>query len=293
MTPEGLSRLRNAGRRMSLGGRFMLPLRILRRTFYGAPGEVTIDDFDGALSVDLRLSEHMQSRIFWMGYYSREVVAALDILLRPGMAFLDIGANIGEISMVAARRVGRDGTVVAFEPVTSHAARLEGHLHRNGLDWVRVERLALSDHDADKAIFDSCGQGSSQDEHSGLNSLYGGNDDSQPTETVHVTTLDGYLDTHPLARVDVIKIDVEGAELPCLVGARRTVARHLPYLIIEVQATSARIAGYEQAGILKELERYRYQFRRLTAKGPGVTPEAGNLHEYQNVLCVPPTRPAP
>jgi len=293
MTPETLLSLRNAARHGTAGGRFMLPLRILRRLFYGTPGDVTISDFDGDLSIDLRLSEHMQSRIFWMGYYSREVVAVLDQLLQPGMAVMDIGANIGEISMVAANRVGPEGKVVAFEPVASHADRLESHLRRNGLHWVHVERMALSDHGGELPMFDSCGQGSPDDEHSGLNSLYGGQDGSTPTGTVRVTTLDDYLDVHPLHRVDLIKIDIEGAELPCLVGARRTLGRHLPYLVIEVQKASARIAGYEHTAILDELEYHGYRFRQLSANGPGRSLDTGNLGEYQNVLCVPPTRPAP
>lgn len=293
MTPETLLTLRNAARRGAAGGRFMLPLRILRRLFYGTPGDVTITDFDGHLSIDLRLSEHMQSRIFWMGYYSREVVAVLDQVVRPGMVVVDIGANIGEISMVAANRVGAEGRVVAFEPVALHADRLENHLRRNGLDWVQVERVALSDHNGELPMFESCGQGSPDDEHSGLNSLYGGGDGAPPTDTVRVTTLDDYLQAHPLPRIDVIKVDIEGAELPCLVGARRTLARHLPYLIIEVQKASARIAGYEHTAILEELERHGYRFRQLTANGPGRSLDAGNLGDYQNVLCVPPSRPAP
>lgn len=290
MKPERVLALRNLARQASLGGRFMLPLRILRRYFYGVPGEVTITDFDGSLEVDLRLSEHMQSRIFWMGYYSREVVAALDGLLRPGMVVFDIGANVGEISMVAANRVGHEGRVVAFEPVSSHARHLRDHLRRNDLEWVRVEQLALSDHTADQAIFESCGQGTPDDEHFGLNSLYGGGAGTESAETVHVTTLDAYLDDNPLPRVDLIKIDIEGAELPCLLGARRTITRHLPHLIIEVQEASARIAGYEQRAILEELGRYGYRFRTLTADGRGAPVDAGTLGPYQNVLCIPPSR---
>ncbi|HIG47912.1 MAG TPA: phosphoglycerate mutase (2,3-diphosphoglycerate-independent), partial [candidate division Zixibacteria bacterium] len=67
----------------------------------------TVPDFDGTYLVRLRLSEHMQRRIFWMGYYSTDIVALLKMTLRPGMVVVDVGANIGEIAMVAARCVGR------------------------------------------------------------------------------------------------------------------------------------------------------------------------------------------
>ncbi|MDI9238832.1 FkbM family methyltransferase [Lysobacter sp. LF1] len=289
MNPEHILKLRNAAKRASLGGRFMLPLRVLRRAFQGAAGTVRIGDFDGDLGIDLRLSEHMQSRIFWMGYYNREVVATLNQLLQPGMTFIDIGANIGEVSMIAAKRVGAQGSVIAFEPVTHHADRLQRHLSDNALDWVRVERIALGDRTGEQVMYDPAGADNPHDENFGLGSLFGG-EDASAIGTVEVTTLDAYLVQNPVQRLDLIKIDIEGAELPCLVGARETISRYLPHLIVEVQAASARAAGYEQSAILEELATHGYTFRRLTIAGATDPVEVGTLHEYQNVLCVPPAR---
>ncbi|HZX77228.1 FkbM family methyltransferase [Lysobacter sp.] len=289
MSPEHILALRKAARRASLGGRFLLPLRVLRRMFNGSPGTIRIDDFDGDLSLTLRISEHMQGRIFWMGYYNREVVATLNQLLKPGMTFLDIGANIGELSIVAARRVGPHGKVIAFEPLPQHADRLQMHLQANAIGWASVERLALADRAGELTMYVPSASAGAPGENFGLGTLYGSGSDA-PIGTVPVTSLDEYLDQHPISRIDFIKIDVEGAELPCLVGARRMIARHLPHLIVEVQVASARAAGYEQSAILDELRAHGYTFRRITLAGAGDPIDEGTLGEYQNVLCVPPSQ---
>jgi FkbM family methyltransferase len=289
MKPETVLKIRKLALRASAHGRFTLPLSILRRLFCRASGTVRINNFDGDLEVELRLSEHMQSRIFWMGYYNREVIALLDQLLQPGMTFIDIGANIGEVSMVAAKRVGASGTVVAFEPVEHHADRLEAHLVTNRLDWSTVARVALADRSGRQVMFDPCAKGTISEENFGLGTLYD-SASASPIGTVEVVTLDEYLLTHPLHRVDVVKIDIEGAELPCLIGARHTIASHLPHVIIEVQAQSAKAAGYEQSAILEELAQHGYTFRKLTTGGRTRPIAAGGLGDYQNVLCIPPSR---
>jgi len=56
----------------------------------------------------------MQSQIFWYGYYSRDIVMTMGRILTPGMVVFDVGANIGEISLYAARRVGSEGVCIAL-----------------------------------------------------------------------------------------------------------------------------------------------------------------------------------
>jgi len=99
----------------------ILLLEYLRKAFAGADRKITIDDFDGSLTIDLRLNEHLQSQIFWYGYYSRDIVMTMDRILTPGMVVFDVGANIGEISLCAARRVGSEGGVYSFDAYASGA----------------------------------------------------------------------------------------------------------------------------------------------------------------------------
>jgi len=74
------------------------------------------------------------------------------------------------------------------------------------------------------------------------------------------------------------------------VGARETISRHLPYLVIEVQSSSTDAAGYKQTDILSELRRYGYQFQTTATSGALNEVDELSLGSYQNVLCTPPGR---
>jgi FkbM family methyltransferase len=280
--------LRTAGNALSLEGRFLLPQSFLRRAFRHASGTYRVDDFDGDLSIDLCLSEHMQRRIFWMGYYNKEIVALLDDLVREGMVVVDVGANIGEISMVSAKRTGPSGAVIAFEPVDEIADELQKNRDRNQLSWLSVVRIGLSDYVADQApVYAFCGQGKTKDENRGLGSLYSESAEGAPLQLIRVTTLDAYLDQFPPRRIDIIKVDIEGAELPFLRGARETIRRYRPLLIIEVQNASSSAAGYRAEDILGFLSDLGYTFERIGKQGRLTPMLASSLTEYQNLLCTP------
>ena len=76
---------------------------------------------------------------YFEGGAEPEVQNALQQYLRPGMIFYDIGANIGFFSLLAARIVGKDGRVVAFEADPEIAARLREHITRNDCGVISVE----------------------------------------------------------------------------------------------------------------------------------------------------------
>lgn len=277
--------LRSFGNAMSIGGRLRLPQSILRRVFRLVEHEVTIPDFDGTYRMRLRLSEHMQRRIFWMGYYSTDIVALLKSVLMPGMVVVDVGANIGEITLIAAQRVGRTGKVIAFEPVNVIADQLAEHVRINDLSQVVIRREALGRTARDHVpIYASCGQDVS-DEHQGLASLYGESEGQELIEHVNITTLDDTAVSLSLSRVDLIKIDVEGGELPCLQGAENILRRFRPMLIVEVQAFSARQAGWDVNELFEYLHGFGYEFFTIGPRGRLIALELEALAEFQNVFC--------
>lgn len=287
MKPEIALALRKWAMRSSFNGRFPVAQRILRRLFKGSHGTAKVDDFDGDLSIDLRLSEHMQSRIFWIGYYSREIVHVLNRILREGMIVVDVGANIGEITMIASKRVGSEGRVLAFEPVARNLFELNKNISYNTLRNILVIDSGLSDRVGEAHIYHSCGQGAENDEHFGLNSIYKGSGEGIPIQSISLTTLDIFIRANPQHRIDLIKIDIEGAELACLRGAERTIQAFRPYLIIEVQKTSSAAGGYNQGEILNFLSPLGYSFFRMGTGGKLSAVQADTLSDYQNVLCVP------
>ncbi|MGM3386090.1 FkbM family methyltransferase [Stutzerimonas stutzeri] len=280
-----LRALRNLANKASLGGRFRLPQAILRRAFRFMKHEITVADFDGTYRMQLRLSEHMQRRIFWMGYYSTDIVALLKTLLKPGMVVIDVGANIGEITLVSARRVGDTGRVIAVEPVNWIADRLSEHVGTNSLRQVTIVREALGKTRQDTVpIYASCGQVVS-DEHQGLASLYGESVGSQPIDHVNIITMDDMVDSLRLARVDIIKIDIEGGEIACLQGAETVLRRFRPMLIVEVQDFSARQAGWSVKELFQYLSGFGYEFFTIGPKGHLIILNHDHLAGFQNIFC--------
>lgn len=277
--------LRSLGDAVSFGGRLQILQSIFRRVFRLVKREVVVADFDGKFRMQLRLSEHMQRRIFWMGYYSTDIVALLKRELKQGMVVIDVGANIGEIALVAAHRVGASGKVIAFEPVSIIAERLAGHVRMNDLGQVTIRREAVGKTASGRMpIFTSCGQVVS-DEHHGLASLYGKGTDQKPIEYVDVTTLDEALASPSLVRVDLIKIDIEGGELACLQGAEGVLRRFRPMLIVEVQAFSALQAGWNVDELFQYLSGFGYEFFTIGSKGHLSVLDLNGLADFQNVFC--------
>ncbi|MEQ6330161.1 FkbM family methyltransferase [Pseudomonas chengduensis] len=233
----------------------------------------------------LRLSEHMQRRIFWMGFYSADIVALLKNVLTPGMVVVDVGANIGEVTLVSAQCVGNTGSVIAFEPVNVIANRLAEHVRINDLKQVVIIRDALGAAVEKRVpIYASCGQDVS-DEHQGLASLYGEGEGQEPIEFVNITTLDETVNSLCLSRVDLIKIDIEGGELACLQGADNVLRRFRPMLVVEVQAFSARQAGWDVSELFQYLRGLGYEFFTIGPRGRLIELELEALVDFQNVFC--------
>lgn len=283
-----LLRLRGLGNTLSFGGRFSLPQLLLQACFRHVHGKTRVPDFDGNLDLELSLSDHMQRRIFWTGYYNRRMVVLFDRMLKAGMTVIDVGANLGEISMTTAKRVGRAGRVIAFEPVDAIADQLQANATRNHLDQITIVRAGLSDAPADNIpVYASCGQDDLDDENAGLGSLFGGRQGAPELQRIPITTLDIWLAAHPVDRIDLIKIDIEGAELPCLRGAEGALRRFRPVLIVEIQDTTATTAGYRASDILAFLSGLGYTFETIRHGGHLTTLTENNLEAFQNVLCKP------
>ena len=142
--------------------------------------------------------------------------------LRPGGVFVDVGANCGYFSMLAAGLIGTSGRVFSFEPNPPVFRELAEHLSRNALiDRVRAFELALSDRRTDNASLFVTSQ------HSGLSTLVSdsivaaghfGGSTAVPIKTV---LFDDWRDAQSVDRIDLMKIDVEGFEAQVLGGMRQ------------------------------------------------------------------------
>ena len=156
--------------------------------------------------------------------------------LGPGDVFVDIGANSGYFTVLAALRVGPGGRVLAFEPNPVVRRQLAHHVAINGVsDRVSVSDVAIAGGNKDDGqLFVSCWP-----ENDGIASLTPsaetvarGGLRADRSVQVRVRTFDNWMRATPLPRIDLLKIDVEGAELQVLSGMSETVATLRPRRII-------------------------------------------------------------
>ncbi len=142
--------------------------------------------------------------------------------LREGMTVFDVGANVGELTMLFSRFVGAKGGVHAFEPTGRGFERLESVCRAASLRNVRLNRLALAEEEGPLSLHVYDGEYLSWTTRA-VRPLedYGIHVEQPSVEEVPATTLDLYCERGGVAGVDLLKIDVEGAEFQVMLGARR------------------------------------------------------------------------
>jgi FkbM family methyltransferase len=159
-------------------------------------------------------------------------------LLQPGNAFFDVGAHYGWMSLAACHRVGAKGKVVAFEPSPPLLECLQYNKKANRFEQLEIVAKAVSESDGQLVPFYVANGGDSF-----LNSLFdhpmelvAGVPEQKGTIEVQTVTLDEFSKTRRL-QPDLVKIDVEGAELLVLQGCQRILAEHRPRFIVAVHPT--------------------------------------------------------
>jgi FkbM family methyltransferase len=221
------------------------------------------------LEVLIAPREQMSQAVYVSGLYEPCTSLVLRSVLRDGDTFIDVGANVGWFSMLASRWTGSRGTVLSVEPSSRECQRLREHVVHNRLSNVRVLQLAAGAEEGDAVLHVA------DERHSGLNTLrptfmYDDVVESY-TEKVCIRTLDHVVAQEHVAKVHVIKIDVEGAEYDVLLGARDILERDRPAVIIEVAGRTAapRHAGRE--AIERLLRSFGYGFAAIDADSVAVT----------------------
>jgi FkbM family methyltransferase len=170
--------------------------------------------------------------------------------LEPGSTFIDIGANIGYFSLLAAVTGG--ARVVSFEPQRQIADLLQRSVDHNRIgDSVRVERIALSNAAATMRMTSCPG-------NTGHSQLAGAEDKGAQPYPVPVVALDEWLKVNPVGPVSVCKIDTEGAELRVLQGMSRLLDRDGPAIVVEVIDDFLARFGGSGSMVLELLEGHGY-----------------------------------
>ena len=208
--------------------------------------------------MNVDLGEWIGQHIYLTGDYERPTTQLIKSLVRQGDTVVDVGANIGFITLLASRMVGSEGKVIAFEPVPSTCAALNANLALNGATNVVVHELALSD----TAGVVTINEGPRRNK--GLSSIRPINE-STVQQRVRASPFDGM--GQQTTRIRVVKIDVEGAEQLVLEGMRNTLTRHRPHLIVELTGEFLANFGHSAASISELLTPLGYECHEITAHG--------------------------
>lgn len=179
-------------------------------------------------------------------------------LLRPGDTFLDVGANHGSFSVVAARCVSTAGAVIAFEPQPGLAQLLERSLAASTTDTVQVHRVACGEKPGTATLH-------VPHRHSGSASVHGGTSDNHghTTFTVPIACIDDLVELDRLPGRVVMKLDVEGNELAALRGAHRLISERHPTIVFELNPTTLARAGHAGHDLLALLGGFGYAFATI------------------------------
>lgn len=210
----------------------------------GAFTEVALDGFSLFTRADDRdIGKHIQVT----GEYEPHVTAVMRNLLRRGHVFIDVGANIGYFTNLAAHIVGSDGFVLAIEPMDKNVQLIYRSLERNGFQHVRVHACAASDRMALVALTTDPGTSNGQ-----ILTV-----DSLAPRVVYTQTRPLDELAADLGRIDLVKMDVEGYELFAWRGFRMTLEKHNPAIITEFHPYCMRtFVQIDPSDYLRELFAY-------------------------------------
>jgi FkbM family methyltransferase len=155
---------------------------------------------------------------YWLGCYESEKQKAFIKQIKLGNVFYDIGAHVGFYTILASKLVGDRGRVYAFEPLPRNIFYLKKHISLNKLKNVEIIEAAVSDKEGEENFLEVDSATSRLDPHGSFK--------------VKTVSLDNLVKNKKILPPNVMKIDVEGAELKVLLGAKDIIEKYRPIIFV-------------------------------------------------------------
>jgi FkbM family methyltransferase len=197
--------------------------------------------------------EQLGESVLVEGRWGPHVSEAMAAVLKEGSVFVDVGAHIGYYSLEASKLVGPSGRVIAVEPNPPIVDKLRRNIKLNEFTNVKVYEAACTDKTARLRFFPS------PEERSLWSSLSPKNSGGEDAIEVDGMPLDSIAEIEKLPRMDLVKIDVEGAEMQVLRGMEKILTTFRPRLIMELKSDALDNLGASMEEVLSLLRQHGYK----------------------------------
>ena len=220
--------------------------------------------------------------VTFFGSYEPELRSVIRTILPRGGIAIDIGANVGWHTLLMARLVGAEGRVVAIEANPSICEQLVRNLAVNRFDHVNVILSAVAETEKTLHFFGP----DSDDPRSATGHVVSEADGRMEILSLTARPLDAIAAEAQLARLDFIKIDVEGYEWPVLQGGEHTIANFRPYIVFEFDRSYAGRGGGTADLFADFFGRHRYQLFAV-GRSWAEAVKLSNWPDCANLLAIP------
>ncbi len=234
------------------------------------------------MKIDPSRDNGVEMSLYETGTYEAGTLDIFKRFLNPGDCFIDIGANIGLMSLYASKLVGETGKVISFEAHPETFKWFQFNIDLNHAANIQANSFALGSEAGNAEIYDNW------DINRGGASLIVKSKDSVG-HAIEVKVLDEVLDSKVVPKL--IKIDVEGFELPVLQGAEKTIRKHQPILVVEYSPNRDNVhKAFELFDFIKDLGIYDIfklsSGKERSSKLIKIT-DTSMLPEHDNIIAVP------
>ena len=205
-------------------------------------------------SCDLR--DTISREVCFTGRYEPQETALVRSILRPGMSFVDVGANWGYFTLLAASLVGSNGRVLSLEPDPRLFSILQENVTRGGLDQVTVLQLAAANEPGTLTLAGYTEDGG----NFGISRIAAGANRQGRVFQVSSDSLDHILDQQGLSHVDLMKMDIEGAEAFAIAGLEESMTKgKVKRLLLELHPNEVAEYGSTISAVIEKLQSAGYR----------------------------------
>jgi len=219
--------LRKAGVGKFLYNYFFTPAQKIRELKY-PDKDVPVKVGEHTLTVFSPRRNRIGRALYIDRIWEPEVTTVIQKNTQPGMIALDVGADIGYYTVNLAKRVGPGGRVIAFEPIPAARERLLQNIATNGYKNITVSEYALGNQDGIVYLEDPLTKS-----RISLTKSEGNSNGTKDIKVI-IKRMDDLIGDLGLDRIDIVKMDIEGAEHEALRGMEQSLRKYKPMLVIEV-----------------------------------------------------------